>query len=131
VGEAQRIKLAAELTRASDGRRSVVVLDEPTTGLARSDVAQLYAVLRRLVERGDAVLVIEHHLELLAACDWLIELGPGGGAAGGRVIAQGTPAELARDEASVTGPWLARAETALAARPPRTAARTRRREALA
>ena len=108
AGEAQRVKLAAELTRAGGGPRSVVILDEPTTGLARCDVVQLFGVLERLVERGDAVLVIEHHVDLLGACDWLVELGPGGGEAGGRVIAQGTPAELARDPASVTGPWLAR-----------------------
>ncbi len=131
VGEAQRIKLAAELTRAADGTRSLIVLDEPTTGLARSDVAQLHAVLRRLVERGDGVFVIEHHLELLAACDWLVELGPGGGAAGGRVIAQGTPAQLALDPASVTGPWLARADGAGATPTSHTPPRGRRKGALA
>ena len=109
VGEAQRVKLAAELTRAEGGPRSIVVLDEPTTGLSRSDVLALHRVLQKLAERGDAVLVIEHHVDLLGACDRLVELGPGGGAAGGRVIAQGTPAELARDPASVTGPFLARA----------------------
>jgi excinuclease ABC subunit A len=130
VGEAQRVKLAAELTRAADGRRSLIVLDEPTTGLARSDVAQLHTVLRKLTERGDGVLVIEHHLELLAACDWLVELGPGGGADGGRIVAQGTPAELARDPASVTGPFLARA-AAEGASAQRSAARERREEALA
>jgi len=108
VGEAQRVKLAAELTRAEGGPRSLIVLDEPTTGLARSDVQQLYGVLRKLVARGDAVLVIEHHVELLNACDRLVELGPGGGEAGGRIIAEGTPAELRADPASVTGPWLGR-----------------------
>jgi excinuclease ABC subunit A len=120
VGEAQRIKLAAELTRAGGGPRSFVVLDEPTTGLSRSDVQQLCRVLRRLTERGDAVLLIEHHLELLNACDRLVELGPAGGAAGGRVIASGTPAELAANPDSVTGPWLAgRGEARPAARRPR------------
>ncbi len=109
VGEAQRVKLAAELTRSEGGPRSIVILDEPTTGLARSDVLQLFRVLEKLAERGDAVLVIEHHVDLLAACDWLVELGPGGGEAGGRVIAQGTPTELSGAPASVTGPWLARA----------------------
>jgi len=106
VGEAQRVKLAAELSRAEDGVRSIFVLDEPTTGLAKCDVVELYGVLRRLVERGDAVLVIEHHVELLRACDRLVELGPTGGEGGGRVLAQGTPAELALDPASVTGPFL-------------------------
>ncbi len=109
VGEAQRVKLAAELARAQGGPRNIVVLDEPTTGLAKSDVAQLFSVLARLAERGDAVIVIEHQVDLLNACDELVELGPGGGEAGGRVIARGTPEELARSPDSLTGPWLARA----------------------
>jgi excinuclease ABC subunit A len=109
VGEAQRIKLAAELARAEGGPRSLIVLDEPSTGLAKSDVAQLFGVLARLAARGDGVIVIEHQVELLAACDELYELGPGGGAAGGRVIARGSPEDLARASGSVTGPWLARA----------------------
>jgi excinuclease ABC subunit A len=107
-GEAQRVKLAAELARAEGGGRSVLVLDEPSTGLAQSDVQHLARVLDRLAARGDAVIVIEHHLGLLAICDELVELGPGGGEAGGRIVARGTPAELARDPASVTGPFLAR-----------------------
>jgi excinuclease ABC subunit A len=130
VGEAQRVKLASELTRAADGLKAVIVLDEPTTGHARSDVVQLHAVLRKLAERGDAVIVIEHHVELLAACDRLVELGPGGGEAGGQVIARGTPAELAADPASVTGPWLARAlaePVPAAARPARARKRMVRR----
>ena len=106
AGEAQRVKLAAELLRAEGSAKSVVVLDEPTTGLHKHDVTHLHAVLRRLADRGDAVIVIEHHVDLLAACDRLVELGPGGGADGGRVVALGTPAELAADPASVTGPWL-------------------------
>ena len=110
AGEAQRVKLASELCRAEGSARSIVVLDEPTTGLASSDVQHLWAVLERLARRGDAVLVIEHHTELLRACDHLVELGPAGGAAGGRVIASGTPRELMTDAASVTGPWLAREE---------------------
>ena len=105
-GEAQRVKLAAELMRTSSGERSVIVLDEPTTGLHLSDVTHLYRVLRRLADRGDAVVVIEHHLELLAACDQLVELGPTGGEEGGLVIATGTPAELIENPASITGPWL-------------------------
>ncbi|MCY2958582.1 MAG: excinuclease ABC subunit UvrA [Planctomycetota bacterium] len=105
-GEAQRVKLASELFRAETGGRSVIVLDEPTTGLATSDVAHLCVVLDRLAARGNALVVIEHHTGLLSACDRLVELGPVGGEGGGRVIATGTPAELAADPASVTGPWL-------------------------
>jgi excinuclease ABC subunit A len=123
VGEAQRIKLAAELTRTTGGGRSLIVLDEPTTGLARSDVQQLHGVLLKLVERGDAVLVIEHHVDLLGACDWLVEMGPGGGEAGGRVVAEGTPADLAADPASITGPFL-RGAPLPAASPSRPSART-------
>ncbi len=106
-GEAQRVKLAAELLRAEGGERSIIVLDEPTTGLHLSDVTHLLGVLRRLAERGDAVVVIEHHVGFLSACDRLVELGPGGGEFGGRLIAEGTPDALARDPDSVTGPWLA------------------------
>jgi excinuclease ABC subunit A len=105
-GEAQRVKLASELFRAETGGRSVIVLDEPTTGLATSDVAHLCVVLDRLATRGNALVVIEHHTGLLSACDRLVELGPVGGEGGGRVIAIGTPQELALDPASVTGPWL-------------------------
>ncbi|MFT5288534.1 MAG: excinuclease ABC subunit A [Candidatus Paceibacteria bacterium] len=119
-GEAQRVKLATELLRAGGVVQSVVILDEPTTGLHKSDVRHLYGVLRRLVERGDAVIVIEHHVDLLNACDRLVELGPGGGAEGGRVIAAGTPVELRSDADSITGPWLA-AELAPARPKPRGA----------
>jgi excinuclease ABC subunit A len=84
----------------------VVVLDEPTTGLATSDVAHLLSVLDRIAARGNALVVVEHHTGLLCACDRLVELGPVGGEGGGRVIAAGTPAELRADPASVTGPWL-------------------------
>jgi excinuclease ABC subunit A len=105
-GEAQRVKLASELFRAETGGRSVIVLDEPTTGLATSDVAHLCTVLDRLAARGNALVVIEHHTGLLSACDRLVEMGPVGGEGGGRVIATGTPAELAANPDSVTGPWL-------------------------
>jgi excinuclease ABC subunit A len=106
-GEAQRIKLASELQLGESTGRSVLVLDEPSTGLHASDVAQLAGVLQRLRDRGHAVIVIEHHTGLLAICDRLVELGPGGGAEGGRIVAQGTPEELSRMAASITGPWLA------------------------
>ena len=105
-GEAQRVKLASELFRAETGARSVVILDEPSTGLAASDLTHLVRVLDRLARKGNAVIVIEHHTGLLSVCDRLVELGPGGGEAGGRCIAAGTPAELVADADSVTGPWL-------------------------
>jgi excinuclease ABC subunit A len=108
VGEAQRLKLATELQRARNAPASVIVLDEPSTGLHATDLAKLVEVLQRLADRGDAVVVIEHHSEVLMACDELIELGPAGGAAGGRLIAQGTPEELYADPESVTGPYLVR-----------------------
>jgi excinuclease ABC subunit A len=114
-GEAQRVKLASELYRAETGARSVLVLDEPSTGLAASDVVHLVRVFDRLARKGNAVVIIEHHTGLLAVCDRLVELGPGGGEAGGRVIATGTPGALAADAHSVTGPWLG-VDVALAAR---------------
>jgi excinuclease ABC subunit A len=107
-GEAQRMKLASELFRAESALRSVLVLDEPTTGLSAGDLVHLTRVLDRLAARGDAVLVIEHHAQLLAICDRLVELGPEGGEGGGRVVAAGTPLELASDARSITGPFLAR-----------------------
>jgi len=105
-GEAQRVKLASELFRAETGVRSVVVLDEPTTGLAASDVVHLVRVLDRLAARGNALVVVEHHTGLLSVCDALVELGPVGGEGGGRVLARGTPQEIAADPQSVTGKWL-------------------------
>ncbi|MBL8858548.1 MAG: excinuclease ABC subunit UvrA [Planctomycetes bacterium] len=106
-GEAQRVKLASELFRADASARGVVILDEPSTGLATSDVVHLLTVLDRLARRGNAVVVIEHHTGLLAACDQLVELGPTGGEEGGRIVAVGTPRDLVANAASVTGPWLA------------------------
>jgi excinuclease ABC subunit A len=105
-GEAQRVKLASELFEGATRAPSVIVLDEPSTGLHASDVQKLAAVLDRLAREGHAVVLIEHHVELLTLCDSLVELGPGGGVHGGRVIAAGTPRELAAHPASVTGPYL-------------------------
>jgi len=107
-GEAQRVKLATELTRTGSGLPSLLVLDEPSTGLSATDTVPLAHTFRRLARRGDAVVLIEHHTELLGICDRLVELGPGGGEAGGRVIAQGSPTELASHPQSITGPWLGR-----------------------
>jgi excinuclease ABC subunit A len=104
-GEAQRIKLAAELTSPGFGP-SLYVLDEPTTGLHMADVAKLVTALQRLVDRGDTVVVIEHNLDVIAAADCLIDLGPEGGEKGGRVVAWGRPEEVARAKASRTAPYL-------------------------
>jgi excinuclease ABC subunit A len=94
-GEAQRLKIAAELARKSPSE-TLYILDEPTVGQHLEDVGRLVGVLQVLVEGGGSVFVIEHHPHLLAACDWLVELGPGGGPRGGRLIASGTPGEVAR-----------------------------------
>jgi excinuclease ABC subunit A len=104
-GEAQRIKLAAELGRASGGD-TLYVLDEPTTGLHFADVARLLAVLHRLAGAGNTVVVIEHNLDVIKTADWVIDLGPEGGDAGGRLVAQGTPRAVAQEAASYTGAFL-------------------------
>lgn len=105
-GEAQRLKLATELHRDQSG--AVFVLDEPSVGLHPLDVRTLLEVLHRLTERGASVIVVEHDLDLVANADHVIDMGPGGGAAGGRVVAYGTAEEVARDPASTTGRYLAR-----------------------
>ncbi len=101
-GEAQRVKLAKELGRRVTGR-TLYLLDEPTTGLHLADTARLLGVLQRLVDAGNTVMVVEHNLELVKAADWVIDLGPEGGAAGGKLIAQGTPEQIAQSPASYTG----------------------------
>ncbi|MFO0550794.1 MAG: hypothetical protein U0271_20540 [Polyangiaceae bacterium] len=102
-GEAQRLKLATELTASARTKPTLYVLDEPTTGLHWSDVARLVSVLDRLVQRGDTLVVIEHHPGVIAAADWVVELGPEGGAAGGQLVAAGSPVELARRGSTATG----------------------------
>lgn len=104
-GEAQRVKLATELSRRDTGN-TLYILDEPTTGLHFDDTAKLLKVLRALVDKGNTVLVIEHNLDILKNSDWLVDLGPEGGERGGRVIAEGTPEEVARVKQSYTGQWL-------------------------
>lgn len=107
-GEAQRIKLASELQRGRRGH-TLYLLDEPTTGLHPADVEVLMRQLHGLVDAGHTVIVVEHDMTVVAAADWVIDLGPGGGDAGGRIVAAGTPAEVSRTEGSATGPYLARA----------------------
>jgi len=106
-GEAQRVKLATEMAKRSRGS-IVYLLDEPTTGLHMADVAKLVLVLRGLVELGNTVIVIEHNLDVIAAADVVVDLGPGGGDAGGRLVAYGTPEEVARTKGSATGRFLTR-----------------------
>ncbi|MDD4859888.1 MAG: excinuclease ABC subunit UvrA [Dehalococcoidales bacterium] len=106
-GEAQRVKLAAELSRRSTGR-TLYILDEPTTGLSFDDVAALLRVLQRLVDAGNTVVVIEHHLDVMKNADYIIDLGPGAGDRGGYVIATGTPEEIVRAKDSATGQYLSR-----------------------
>ena len=106
-GEAQRVKLATELSRRSTGR-TLYILDEPTTGLSFEDVAALLRVLQRLVDAGNTVVVIEHHLDVIKNADHIIDLGPGAGDRGGYVVATGTPEEIAREKSSATGQYLSR-----------------------
>ncbi len=119
-GEAQRVKLATELSKIATGR-TLYILDEPTTGLHTYDIEKLLQVLQRLVDAGNTVLVIEHNLDVIKQADWLLDLGPEGGDAGGEVVAQGTPEEVAETPGSHTGDYLRRvlpvyeAERALAA----------------
>jgi excinuclease ABC subunit A len=104
-GEAQRIKLSRELARVGTGR-TLYILDEPTTGLHFEDVRRLLQVLDRLVDAGNSVIVIEHNLDVIKCADWIMDLGPEGGDEGGRIVAEGTPEEVARVKESYTGQYL-------------------------
>jgi excinuclease ABC subunit A len=104
-GEAQRVKLSLELSKRDTGR-TLYILDEPTTGLHFRDIDMLLSVLQRLRDAGNTVVVIEHNLDVIKTADWVIDLGPEGGDGGGRIIAQGTPEDVADDEGSFTGHYL-------------------------
>ncbi|HPD41840.1 MAG TPA: excinuclease ABC subunit UvrA, partial [Anaerolineae bacterium] len=106
-GEAQRVKLAKELSRVATGR-TVYILDEPTTGLHFADIQKLLDVLHRLTAAGNTVIVIEHNLDVIKTADWVMDLGPEGGEAGGYIIAEGAPEAVAQVEASYTGQFLRR-----------------------
>lgn len=104
-GEAQRVKLATELAKRSTGR-TIYILDEPTTGLHTADVSKLLDVLNKLVDTGNTVLVIEHNLDVIKCSDYIIDLGPEGGKGGGKIVATGTPEEVAKVKKSYTGQYL-------------------------
>ena len=104
-GESQRMKLAAELFRKATGN-TLYILDEPTTGLHFQDIKVLLDVLQRLVDQGNTVIIIEHNLDILKSVDYILDMGPEGGRRGGRIVAAGTPEELAANPDSVTGPYL-------------------------
>jgi len=104
-GEAQRVKLASELSKVATGR-TLYILDEPTTGLHFADIEKLLEVLQRLVDTGNTVLVIEHNLDVIKQADWVVDLGPEGGEEGGELIAAGTPEEIAAVDGSYTGQFL-------------------------
>jgi excinuclease ABC subunit A len=106
-GEAQRVKLSKELSRRDTGQ-TLYILDEPTTGLHFADIEHLLAVLHKLRDDGNTIVVIEHNLDVIKTADWVIDLGPEGGHRGGQILAEGTPEDLARVEASHTGRFLAR-----------------------
>jgi excinuclease ABC subunit A len=105
-GEAQRVKLSKELSKRGTGR-TLYILDEPTTGLHFEDTRKLLDVLTKLVDQGNTVVVIEHNLDVIKSADYVIDLGPEGGAAGGRVVAAGTPEEISQNDQSATGRFLA------------------------
>jgi len=107
-GEAQRVKLSRELARRGTGK-TMYILDEPTTGLHFEDVRRLLEVLGKLVDQGNTIVVIEHNIDVVKSADWVIDLGPEGGSGGGRVVAEGTPEQVAREPKSATGRFLAAA----------------------
>ena len=104
-GEAQRVKLATELSRRSTGK-TLYILDEPTTGLHTADIHKLLGILQRLVDGGDSVVVIEHNLDVIKSADHIVDLGPEGGDKGGTIVAQGTPEEIVQVTESYTGRFL-------------------------
>ena len=104
-GEAQRVKLSLELSKRSTGK-TLYILDEPTTGLHFQDIALLLDVLRQLVASGNTVVIIEHNLDVIKTADWVVDMGPEGGAGGGRILAQGTPEDIAACAESHTGKYL-------------------------
>jgi excinuclease ABC subunit A len=104
-GEAQRVKLATELSKVSTGK-TLYILDEPTTGLHFEDVHILLEVLNKLVDKGNTVVVVEHNLDVIKTADWIIDLGPGGGDEGGKIIAEGTPEKIIQNKKSLTGIFL-------------------------
>ncbi len=104
-GEAQRVKLAEELSKTESGQ-TLYILDEPTVGLHADDVNKLLYILRRLVDRGNTVIVIEHNLDLIRNADWILDLGPEGGDKGGYIIAEGEPEKIAKVKESWTGKYL-------------------------
>jgi excinuclease ABC subunit A len=107
-GEAQRVKLSLELSKRDTGR-TLYILDEPTTGLHFHDIQLLLNVLHRLRDAGNTVVVIEHNLDVIKTADWIVDLGPEGGDAGGRIVAEGTPEQIAANKASHTGHYLRQA----------------------
>ena len=104
-GEAGRVKLSKELQKRPTGK-SVFILDEPTTGLHSEDIKKLLQILNRIVDNGDTVIVIEHNMDVIKVADYIIDLGPDGGVAGGSVVASGTPEQIAKCKNSYTGEWL-------------------------
>jgi excinuclease ABC subunit A len=118
-GEAQRVKLAKELSKRGTGR-TLYILDEPTTGLHFEDTRKLLDVLNKLVDQGNTIVVIEHNLDVIRSADCVIDLGPEGGSAGGRIVAEGTPEEVASNPASATGRFLTQLFMDEQSRPRRT-----------
>jgi len=104
-GESQRVKLATELSKKDTGK-TLYLLDEPTTGLHFEDIRILLGVLNKLADRGNTIVIIEHNMDVIKACDYIIDIGPEGGKAGGRIVCTGTPAEVASNKESITGQFL-------------------------